>query len=491
MKKISYLLLFIVGGVIYSWADISATSALRESKSGFRLENEISAAINNASFSSKILDKIIALEKPNPFQEEQIYALFNNLCIAAQESGIKTPEKLIAFINAKIPDSSDRGNNTTLLKHAFPAKPNTPAVGSFDCDSRAFFVLSVLEALGKAENIKMVDLTGHILLTNLTDFTYYDLTLENIKVVPSEKKLLYSNILYKDADLESLILSNLATDLAESGQGNVLLNQKADASKMEDSQRLLQRALELNPRNIAAINNLNFVITSMPNSVYDDDPLVAFVKKKQDKAQGNLQILAVLVENYLTNFRAKKINLFIAQELPAYKNNQPKASSSPFLRAFDESTFIANYTLNNVIVDLFYSQSYDEILVFGKELLKAEKLDTMPHIEEYYALFAIAAAIKGDYEAFETFNRRLWDTNKSTSKDRDLMNLKETIWVIQGIITPEDLARANQPNNRLYGLYLYVVEGKPSQGWDYAIETISAWDGFPEFKRSVQRLVRF
>ncbi len=487
MKKLTFLFL-LVFCVVLLWA---ANSSNTQRESIVNLKNEIRNNIKDKQFKSKTLNMVIELEEPTEYQKNQIYNLFNNLCANAKKSNITDIGGLIAFINSQIPGDPEDTKDYTLFKYAFPESKGQAPKGSFDCDSRSLLVLSVLEALGKSQNIKLVDLTGHVILTDIKTKKYFDLTLKDINVVPDQDKLLLSNILFKNDDLKSLLLTNIATDYASKGAGNVVLNKEGDKETLQKAQKLLEEAITLNPRNIAAINNAKYVLSVMPQEkVYDEegyrDYTAGYDEMKQKEAIYNVLTLSVLIQNYTDNNQAPIPNLFVCKETPYCPETPAQEQAvSDFAKAFKGSSYIANYTLNQVLQKLFYANLYSEFLRLGNGLLKENALDSIPGIWQFYKQMAISAALTFDFDSFKQFY------NKVKNKDKELEYLYDAVDIVLGTKSAEQVAqdyknRESYPND----LYRYITDDRLNNDMFYAIDLLKAWNSFPQFKNEVKNLIK-
>ena len=418
-------------------------------------------------FVSNTLNQVVELEQPNDYQKKEIYGMFNELCKKAEKSQIKQRKKLISYINSLIPDTSNEyETDTTLFKHAFPLKKGTKPLGFFDCDARSILVLSVLEALNKSKDIYIVDMMGHAVLVNVNKNKYLDLTLQDIEVIPDESQLITSNVLFSYDDLKSLILSNMATD--------VLVNDSAARYSAESNVRkqaieLFRQAVELNPRNVTALNNLK-----------------ASLRDSSKKGIYNMQILAVFTANYTNNNKAKSPNLFLIPETKI-SSSEIRKDAANFVKAFHETNIIKNFTFGEVMFPLFNANMYQEFLRIGEELLKDKKIDEIKDIQVLYYKLAVASLFTERYSQYEKYKKRFYDLEKDKSElyYKNMKNLDRALAITTGEITPEEFVKRKDNFQRLY---FYIQDGYFYDEITDAVEFLKKWVGLSEFREQVNML---
>lgn len=454
------------------------------------IRSTVSEAVNDRQFHSHTLDKIIEIEKPTYYQKEQIYAMFNDLCTQAQNSNLKSKKALISFINSLIPDTSANFfQDSVLFKYAFKESKGSKPKGFFDCDTRALMVMSVLEAIHKNDGIYIVDVAGHVLLTDTKTKQYYDLTLSDINVELEESKLLFSNMLHLDTDIESLIIGNVATDILMRNSDNVVSGRNGDKTKVEQAQELLKQAIQLNPKNIASINNLKAslqaIILEPWNFKNYEEYSKALEQRDVQKAIYDTQILSILVANYTDNYIAKIPNQFLYREVQ-YFSQEETDDASDFLKAFKNNSNIANYTLNTAFMEMYTAKLYQQVLRMGKEIVKDRNLDSVPGIYLFYYRLAVSAAMTGQYDLYTMYRNKSYSLmkNKTVDEAESLEYMDYAIKIIKGEITPEIFTQYNN-DSAWIKLYKFVTENQIYNETFDTVDILENWEDFSKFKEKV------
>lgn len=294
---------------------------------------------------SPSLNIVLGMEKPTPYQRKQIESLFFSIVKESRNKKFDNYLHLLRFINSKI---KGEDKDSIFLKDAFAYQPGKKPEGAFDCDSRSIMALSVVEALNfPFGNLYLLETTGHVVLFD--GKTVYDLRNNSQYELTNEDRLLV-NVFSSGKELKSLLLSNIATYLG--GGSDLSFRKKGKENFKKQSRVLFEQALDLNPKNITALQNLNIITGDL---------------------KYKMQLLGVIFANYKDVF-AKPAILKVNTEVKTKNNARPQKESLA-IEAIANSDVISN-AVENMIFEAFAKKQFDVAVFLEDMLVKAGKNDS-------------------------------------------------------------------------------------------------------------------
>jgi hypothetical protein len=378
---------------------------------------QTAAALSHAALKQNLpqtLKIVFEEEKPTDYQKEQILNALKKLVDGTRGKKFPSYQDMTIFINNLLEYEYEEG---VLLKDAFAESENqAPKMAGLDCDSRSILVLAAIEALGyplgrniylaqtiikrKSEMTQIVadlfgtdafgdiySIGGHVVLYDGKNFI--DMT-NNQTVKLSEEELLLSNVLNTPDKVRSLLITNTATEKALKAKGNIMTRKPDDKPAMAEATKEFQKALELNPKNLIALENL------------------ASVSKNIDY---DFQAAGIMMANYIDIYSWQPIDIKnISAETRLERKPEPK---NPALEAIKNSAPIYKKLLD-LQAKAFFADRYKEVLEIGSFLLQADSGDKDGFINGYmakacwelkdydnaqkYAARALAARSNHDYQ---------------------------------------------------------------------------------------------
>jgi tetratricopeptide (TPR) repeat protein len=344
-------------------------------------------ALDNALMSNKLpqtLSTVFEEERPSAYQKEQILNTVNKLVQAAKNKKFTNYPQLVLFMAAQLPEPDDRPYGSILLKDAFPEAKGAVPKGTLDCDATSMLILSAIEVLNYpfGRNIYMAVTNRTVTVSNeaadelfgkgmfdrqektahaelFDGKNYIDPMLNAIRKL-NEEETLTVNVLNTQDKVRSLVLSSVGADEALKAQGNILIGRKENKTAMDAAVKKLQKAVELNPKNITALENL---YTFTKNSDY------------------KVMVAAAMIANYHDIYSVKTFNL-LPREVPLPRSGN---NTDPNIEALKKSEPIYKYVWA-LQGDLYYNEKYAESVKTGQLLLAADSSDRAGFINGYMAL---------------------------------------------------------------------------------------------------------
>ena len=442
------------------------------------------------------LDTVIKAETPNAYQKAQIIKFFNDTVYAAQLEENK--EDILRIIDQELPASAIRSYS---FKDAFPQAKGKDPKGFFDSYNRALFSYSVLEALKQNEGVHIVDLGNNAFLTFKKTQNADDGEQKTVYIHPTEPDEIYlasqeevdnSNIFYTQDDIKSLILTRQAQEKIKEGNGDELAEGAPNIAVLKQAETLLKQAVNLNPRNITALNEMRALINVIPSTVYNANQYKANRKKLEISTDYAMLILALKVANFNNDYAAKEIDPFICNNTPVCPKKSKAPSSAPFINAVEKSADIRDLTAD-IMLALYSLDKYHAMLYLGNEYAKMEGLDNIADIHNFYFQMAMTNAITGNYKNFRKF-KLLFD-NKYPEISAEYKNLdiklQNTALAVEIISGKKTAAKIAQEYNSGTGgrLHNYIVTDRVNDSTVEAALTLKGWKGYNNFRNKVLNII--
>jgi len=447
---------------------------------------------NNEYFSkhpNSLMSLLASAERPNDYQAEQIVELHDSIVNLVKEKKFDNDIDLLAYINSNLDSNFLSQKVSVNLKDAFPEQENKKPKGTFDCDSRAVMVSSILQTLGyTSKDITMFEREGHMLVYSVKEDAYFELT-TNKEVELSKDERAQINEINSSKKYFSYLLSNKGTALALEGRGNIF--SYPNKEKLIKSIEILKKAVELDNNNLTAKLNLIKLLSDQ----YQDQA------KLREAAELYKEVLASLVYRYngvekdnIESEYKPSISMKNEQEMGEQIEEKKLSLEDLSVKAIQESEYIKKKFQEYAELSYYNFKNYQEAINMYEFLLKNTKNNKKNEVDiNNYKLQILDSEFKNyDFNAFlkdyDKFTRELRKSDAEEYFDYNLKALSEQKLVArivsgQEVITKENVKEfIKLHESDPIVTSLTSKEKRISTNYMEALKTLKDWEGYKKLK---------
>lgn len=417
---------------------------------------------------------VFEVEKPSDYQRGRLLDAVQQ--IKGELAGLLSTVEAITHINKRLSEifpNEEKLGDSALLKDIVPAKEGGKPKGNLDCDSRCLLTLSVMQELGREKEAVIVEMTGHTMLYIPASQAFFETLTGKMRKKSglSERELLEMNALETPRKVQALACANMAASIASEieAQGQASLFGTQDRNfdfdgKKKEMDRLFMKALELDPEQITLRKNY---IT-----MHEKDPQ-------------QFETVALFYQTMITTLEGNYRNRVGADTLaPSGIKERPMPADE------GEAMLKKSETLQDAYFNYALFCHYEKG-DYGKAAELYERLFSANPDGPAYLMGLLGSNFQaGNYKKYI----QAYEKHGGFLEQQNIYRLDKEAhyseYLVSRIISGE--IRLTSKNRgefvRNYGgsaLLRPFLEGR--ENWNIrqfdAVETLKAWEGFPEFKR--------